>query len=351
MVSPIWVGSPNHRARGGNVRHIDLHWMAGFLAGTDAVFQRPGGTSTHYGIQDSRVHQYVDERRAAPGTGQNYAIRHGISIEHAGGWTLADGSLARPTPETHETSAQLCADISRRHGLGTLEVGRNLYGHNHWVATMCPGTLDLGWIARRTNQILGAGGDPGPQGPGGGGSAAPGFGAFPARNLYGHAWVVRAQNKAMALGYSLDPWGADGLDGARTQAVVADIQKRGNIHIDGIYGPRTDEVADALLSPTTGGSGSVPAPPFPLSEGSYFGPRYPLSNVRSVSGYHGNREHLRRYQQRMLDRGWRFAHGADGLYGDATRAVTRAFQAEKGLTVDGLIGKQTWRAAWEAPIT
>jgi peptidoglycan hydrolase-like protein with peptidoglycan-binding domain len=29
----------------------------------------------------------------------------------------------------------------------------------------------------------------------------------------------------------------------------------------------------------------------------------------------------------------------------------RAFQAEKGLTVDGLVGLGTWNAAWTAPVT
>lgn len=89
------------------------------------------------------------------------------------------------------------------------------------------------------------------------------------------------------------------------------------------------------------------APAFPLPWGWYFGPQ---SGPReSVSGYHGNREHLARWQSRMAMRGWSIA--ADGLYGDQTRDVARAFQAEKGLTVDGKIGPDTWAAAWTAPIT
>lgn len=95
----------------------------------------------------------------------------------------------------------------------------------------------------------------------------------------------------------------------------------------------------------TGGS----APAFPLPAGSYFGPKNPTSNKRSVSGYFGHREDLKRWQQRMRERGW--AITADGLYGDQTRNVARSFQAEKRLTVDGLIGPATWAAAWTAPVT
>jgi peptidoglycan hydrolase-like protein with peptidoglycan-binding domain len=51
----------------------------------------------------------------------------------------------------------------------------------------------------------------------------------------------------------------------------------------------------------------------------------------------------------MAARGWSIS--ADGFYGDQTAGVARQFQAEKGLGVDGLIGKDTWAAAWNAPVT
>jgi len=51
----------------------------------------------------------------------------------------------------------------------------------------------------------------------------------------------------------------------------------------------------------------------------------------------------------MGKRGWTIT--ADGFYGNQTSSVTRQFQQEKGLSVDGLIGPQTWAAAWTAPVT
>lgn len=94
-------------------------------------------------------------------------------------------------------------------------------------------------------------------------------------------------------------------------------------------------------------SGSAPA--YPLGYNQYFGPRIPVSNVNSVSGYYSHREDLKRWQARMAERGWSI--DVDGLYGPNTASVARAFQIEKGLFADGLIGPATWRAAWEAPIT
>lgn len=89
------------------------------------------------------------------------------------------------------------------------------------------------------------------------------------------------------------------------------------------------------------------APPFPLPVGHYFGPK--TGPVQSVSGYYSHRAHLRRWQQRMKDRGWTIT--ADGLYGPATAKVTRQFQSEKRLPVDGLIGPDTWAAAWKEAVT
>ena len=105
--------------------------------------------------------------------------------------------------------------------------------------------------------------------------------------------------------------------------------------------PSGVELAAPIPAPTT------PAPPFPLPKGSYFGPR--SGPAKSVSGYYSHREDLRVWQQRMKDRGWRIR--PDGLYGDETARVSRDFQNEKGLAADALVGRDTWNAAWESPVT
>lgn len=51
----------------------------------------------------------------------------------------------------------------------------------------------------------------------------------------------------------------------------------------------------------------------------------------------------------MSARGWTIA--VDGLYGPQTDGVATSFQEEKSLEVDGLIGSETWGAAWTEPIT
>lgn len=60
-------------------------------------------------------------------------------------------------------------------------------------------------------------------------------------------------------------------------------------------------------------------------------------------------DNVRTWQQRMAARGWSIA--VDGWYGGESQAVCVAFQKEKGLQVDGIVGPETWDAAWTAPIT
>ena len=60
-------------------------------------------------------------------------------------------------------------------------------------------------------------------------------------------------------------------------------------------------------------------------------------------------EDVRVWQGRMRERGWILR--ADGIFGPRTESVVRDFQAEKGLRVDGVLGVNTWDAAWTEPIT
>lgn len=59
-------------------------------------------------------------------------------------------------------------------------------------------------------------------------------------------------------------------------------------------------------------------------------------------------EDVERWQRRMAKRGWNVP--VTGVYEDATADVCAKFQREKGLEVDGVVGPDTWRAAWTTPL-
>ena len=182
-------------------------------------------------------------------------------------------------------------------------------------------------------------------------------GSFPARDLYGHDWVVAIQNKLLRLGYDIGGSGADGFDGQMTQGAVRSFQGSVGLEQDGVAGPLTNAKLDERLAAPA--PALAPAgqgwPGFPLGPGEYFGPEG--GGDQSISGWHSHNTDLKVWQQRMLDRGWTIT--VDGLYGPVgaatpqgeTASVAAAFQAEKGLTVDSLIGPETWNAAWTAPVT
>ena len=88
-------------------------------------------------------------------------------------------------------------------------------------------------------------------------------------------------------------------------------------------------------APPPGGSGSAPA-----MTCDYFGP---------ANGHNYQHPDVRKWQQKMSDRGWSIA--VDQWYGSGSEKVCRQFQGEKGLAVDGLVGPATWSATWTAPVT
>lgn len=140
-------------------------------------------------------------------------------------------------------------------------------------------------------------------------------------------------------------------------------------------GDRLHQWAVSSLAGHTPGRPSVPRPPagrpapgpevaFPLPAGHYFGPA--SGPDTSVSGHYGrvfngktDREWLQTWVEQVRRRGWNARkggsyltrHGNDGLYGNEYAQLIRAFQADQGLSVDGLLGPITWRAAYRNPVT
>ncbi|MGW3610607.1 peptidoglycan recognition protein family protein [Micromonospora sp. NPDC005163] len=115
-------------------------------------------------------------------------------------------------------------------------------------------------------------------------------------------------------------------------------------------------------------AGTKPAPgtpiAFPLPSGWYFGPA--TGPDYSVSGkyeryFRGrtDRAWLKEWASQIARRGWSVGKGRswlgkagnDGIYGPEYRALALAFQKDQHLDQDGLIGVNTWNAAYRNPVT
>jgi len=119
-------------------------------------------------------------------------------------------------------------------------------------------------------------------------------------------------------------------------------------HSFGTFATPVHPSGAASAYPATAPSHTVAgAPKFPLGVGWYFGPS--TGPKASVSGYYGHGSDLAAWQTQMAKRGWKIT--ADGRYGPGTAAVALAFQREKGLHPDSLIGAGTWAAAWTSTVT
>jgi peptidoglycan hydrolase-like protein with peptidoglycan-binding domain len=84
-------------------------------------------------------------------------------------------------------------------------------------------------------------------------------------------------------------------------------------------------------APSGGGAGTGTTPPARNT-----GPAWPGRYLRDYT----SGSDARLWQQRMRDRGWPIT--VDGAYGPKSAATCRAFQQEKHLGVDGVVGPATW---------
>lgn len=118
---------------------------------------------------------------------------------------------------------------------------------------------------------------------------------------------------------------------------------------DGVYQKSVARNADRIYGygrPAYSGTPSTPAPkppPKPTTQAPKWPGRY-LTQPPVMTG-----ADVKTWQKQMKARGWDI--DTDGAYGPDSEEICRAFQKEKGLGVDGVVGPKTWASAWTAPVT
>jgi peptidoglycan hydrolase-like protein with peptidoglycan-binding domain len=128
---------------------------------------------------------------------------------------------------------------------------------------------------------------------------------------------VRRLQRLFVMMKSLDPTDIDGVFGPKTEAAVKSFQQGEGLAVDGIVGPQT--------------WGALPADPdTPLLRRGSSGPV-----VTSLQ------KGLRKFR----GPGTPTDPGAiDGQFGPKTESAVRAYQSDRGVGVDGIVGDRTW---WE----
>lgn len=152
--------------------------------------------------------------------------------------------------------------------------------------------------------------------------------------------VQFVQDLLVGLGYDLGPAGGDGVFGPDTKTAVMAFQRDKGLAVDGIVGPATN----AAISAAYGSVSGKPSLPPPTSAAPQWSGRYLVVQNPMLNG--GD---VQVWQSQMHHRGWPIS--IDGWYGHESAKHCFSFQREKGLTQDGVVGPQTWNAAWGAPVT
>lgn len=161
-----------------------------------------------------------------------------------------------------------------------------------------------------------------------------------ATGIYGGYWPVK---RAMDGGHCAFGWQTYAWSAGQWYP-KAQLQQYSNDHIIGGVGLDYDRsTAKDYGQWTVGGVTPKPGPPPKPGTAPPF-PGRVLSQPPIMNG-----ADVLVWQRQMAHRGWRIT--ADGAYGPASDAVCRAFQAEKGLSVDGKVGPLTWAASWKEPVT
>ena len=106
------------------------------------------------------------------------------------------------------------------------------------------------------------------------------------------------------------------------------FQSRNGLSVTGVADPYTQEVLYSASAKAAAGSSGSSSSGYRLL---YWGCRG---------------EAVRRLQQALLDAGYTQVKKADGIYGQWTYDAVRAFQRDRGLSVDGIAGRDTQNALY-----
>lgn len=123
---------------GSSIEFIVVHYNAANLTteGCYSVWQTRQA-SAHYQVEESgRVGQLVWDRNTAWHASNWNANTKSIGIEHA---NRSDGTIS---DACLDAGAHLVAALCKRYGLGRPEWNVNVFPHNHFAATSCPGEID-----------------------------------------------------------------------------------------------------------------------------------------------------------------------------------------------------------------
>ncbi|MBV7412490.1 peptidoglycan-binding protein [Dermabacteraceae bacterium TAE3-ERU27] len=164
-------------------------------------------------------------------------------------------------------------------------------------------------------------------------ASAPAQGAQPLLKWGARSTAVRSlQEKLNNYGASLQ---VDGIFGSGTYRAVRSFQGANGLYVDGVVGKNTWSALD-------NGKQIVKSTPAPAPEARQAeAPAAPAAETPRLRRGHVS-AHVRTLQEKLNNYGASLR--VDGAFGSATYRAVRSFQSANSLTVDGIVGPNTWSA-------
>ncbi|MEM6398842.1 MAG: peptidoglycan-binding protein [Cyanobacteria bacterium P01_D01_bin.116] len=147
------------------------------------------------------------------------------------------------------------------------------------------------------------------------------------------AEVVSLQKRLKRLKYFTGD--ANGYYGASTRDAVVRFQQKMGLTVDGIVGVNTQQVIDKTIQQLKRVKSPSNSKILPLTVGSCSNGKCPNLRV-------GNKSRYVKYLQTRLRHWGYFRFNPNGNYDSRTVEAVKRFQKAKGLSVDGVVGSQTW---------
>lgn len=353
--------SPNRTSpRKHKIDRITIHHMAGNLTVEQCgnVFAPASRkASANYGIgNDGRVGMYVEEKDRSWCSSNSANDHRAVTIE------VANSATGEPWPVSDKALnklVDLCVDICKRNGIPKLvytgDTRGNLTMHRWFAPTGCPGTYlasKFPWIAEQVNRRL--------NGNQASESKPPASGTLyrirkswsDAKSQIGAYRNLESAKKECKEGYSVYDEAGNTVCSNKPKAEESTdanpIIRDGQIHAcnfampglgaDGIRGPRTKEAGIRVLQQAMNldyGAG--------LALDGKWGKK-----SESALGKHTVRRGEKQYMVTALQillmlKGF-YCNGVDGHFGAGCEKAVRQYQADHGLTVDGIAGYNTFKS-------
>ena len=256
----------------------------------------------------------------------------------------SSGAAVRALQENLKTLGYYTGTVTGNYGSLTKEAVRQFQKKNGLAADGVAGARTLAKIS----EVM-AGKSGGGQTGSAGGTVTPDATAAPAgsdtmlqKGSSGDA--VRAlQENLKTLGYYTGT--VTGTYGNLTKEAVRLFQRDNGLASDGVAGPRTLAKITEVLAAKTGGATASPSPGSTAAPGATPAPTPAAGALDTTKTlrYGNSSEDVKRLQSALATLGY-FSGTATGYYGTQTTAAVKAYQSAKGLTADGIAGKNTLTA-------